>query len=58
MYLPKLRLLKFDNYDKPYIKHLLRQTDEINTDECEDIEVAVSEFVAIRWDGEWLPGKY
>ena len=52
-----MRLFKFDNYDKPYIKHLLRQTDEINTDECEDTEVAVSEFVAIRWDSEWLPGK-
>ena len=50
-------MFKFDNYDKPYIKHLLQQTDEINTDECEDTEVAVSEFVPIRWDSEWLPGK-
>ena len=49
--------------NKPYVKHQLKQPDEINTEEYEDIgEVAlpadaVSDFVAIRWDNEWFPFK-
>ena len=51
-------MFRFDNCDKPYVKHQLRQTDEINTDEHKDIEEvavpagAVQNFVAIRWDNE------
>ena len=54
-------MFRFDNPDKPYVKHQLRQTDEINTDEHKDIEEvavpagAVQNFVAIRWDNEWFP---
>ena len=48
----------FDNCNNLYVKYQLQQTDE-----CEDTEEvalplgAVSDFVAIRWDNEWFPGK-
>lgn len=53
-----------DNCDKPYVKHQLWQTDEINTDAHEGIEEvgvlngAVSDFVAIRCDNDWFIGKF
>ena len=46
-------MFTFDVCDKQYIKHQLKQTDEINTDEYEDIEEValpvdtLSDFVAI-----------
>ena len=47
------RMFTFDVCDKQYVKHQLKQTDEINTDEYEDIEEValpvdtLSDFVAI-----------